>query len=344
MARSLPRLCTSAALAISLFASLPARADDARTAAQSIFDEAMKLMAERAYDRACPKLEDVVKILPGKVGARMELARCYEEWGKIASAWSRYRAAADAAAALEDPREAKARAKVDALAARLPKLTIAVAPANRATPGFSVQRDGRALAASEWDAELPLDPDKHVVIASAPGKKTWTGNIDIAAGAPPARLEIPVLEDESPPPAPPSRATPDSTPRDAIPALPPAPASGGTPAWAWAAGAVGVVALGVGVGFGVDGLSAKGSLDTLCKGSISPCAGHGASEVDPLNARKNRGLGMFIGFGAAGVAGIAAGVIGLVQSRSPAPRAARALVVVPWAGPGLSGVALESTF
>ena len=319
------RLSLAVTLVVACLAPRAAAADDARAAAQALFDDAMKQMEKHAYDRACPALEDVNKLQPGKVGALMELARCYEEWGKTASAWSRYRAAADAAAALSNPRQARARAKVDELAPRVSKLTLAVAPANRAARGFTVQRDGHDLGTAEWDTALPADPGTHTVVATAPGKKSWTADIVVAPRGAAATLQIPVLEDN------PAAARPDAGPT---------PPARGAPVWPWVVGGFGLASLGVAVGFGVDGLLAKSRLDQLCNGTLSPCAGQTASTIDPLNARKDRGLGLFIGFGAAGVAGLVTGIVALT-ARSGGKDA---LVVTPLLVPGYAGVEIEQRF
>jgi hypothetical protein len=319
--KMLPSACFCLVSTLALASLMPrsARADDAHATAQGLFDDAMKLMEQHAYDRACLKLDDVVKLQPRKVGALMELARCFEEWGKTASAWSYYRAAADAAAALSDPREAKARAKVDDLATRLPKLIIDVAPANRTSKGFTVQRDDHELSAAEWSTPLPADPGKHVVVASAPGKKRWSRDIIIEPRAAPVRIAVPALEDES---GPPDRGS-----------------SASAPVWPWIAGSLGLVSLGLATGFGIDGLKATSELNALCNGNISPCAGHTASDVGPYNSRKDVDLAMFIGLGAAGVGGVAAGIAGLAGR----PKAGE-VVAAPLLGPGLGGVVVGGRF
>src|SRR5262245_52153167 len=98
-----PRSFMAACLAMVSIGPRAALADDA----QVLFDEAMKQISGGAYDSACPKLEEVNRLAPGKIGARLELARCYEQWGKLGSAWRHYSIAADLAAAAKDKREAK---------------------------------------------------------------------------------------------------------------------------------------------------------------------------------------------------------------------------------------------
>jgi hypothetical protein len=326
------RLCLAATLALACLTPRDATADNTRTSAQALFDEAMKQMDEREYDRACPNLEEVEKLMPGKVGALLELARCYEEWGKTASAWRRYRTAAALAARLFDPREANASAKVDQLTPRLPRLLVAVAPANRAIQDLTVQLDGRNLSAAEQATALPVDPGRHLVIASASGKKSWTGSIAVWPGARTVSIRIPLLEDASDPHAPPAPTKP-------LPAQD-APAGESAPVWPWIAGSLGVLWLSIGMSFGVDGLSASDELERMCHGHLSPCAGHTASDISPLNGRKDRGLGMFVGFGPAGVAGVAAGLVGLLNR----PKTTTALIVTPAVGPGFAGLGIGSRF
>jgi hypothetical protein len=318
---------------LALLAPTVARADDARASAQALFDSAMKAMAEGAYDRACPALEEVVRLVPGKVGALMELGRCYEGSGRVASAWSTYRAAADAAPP-GDERAARARAKASDLAPRVPKLTITVAPEDEALSGFAVKRDGHDIGAAAYNRPLPVDPGRHAVSATAPSRIEWTLTVDVREGPSPVVVTVPVLA-----PIATSGRAGDST----QPAIPPAPS---TPVWAWVTGGVGLAALGVAAGFGVDGIMARNQLDTLCNGRLSPCAGHGAAEIDPLNARKDRGFGVFLGAGGAGFVALVSGVVGLGLAASR-PKPARApsrggdLFLAPL---GLSGASLAGRF
>jgi hypothetical protein len=325
-------------VALAALAPRQARADDARTAAEGLFDDAVKRMAGRDYDRACPELEEVVRLQPGKVGALLELARCWEESGRLASASRRYHEAA-AAAAPSDARGPKARASAAALASRAPALMLVVAAGNRATPGFAVQLDGRELAAADWDVRLPLDPGKHVLAATAPGKQRWTQDIDASRDPTPVRLEIPALADQREIPV-----TVADGPRALPPPSPARPVHRLPPAWAWVSGVAGLAALGAATGLGVDGLAAQSKLDGLCHGNLSACAGPGTGTIDPLNARKDRDLALFIGLGAAGLAAVTAGIVGLVRGRQARASEDDAIVVTAATAPDLWGVTLRGSF
>ena len=53
-----------------------------------LFERATDEMAEGLYDAACPHLEEARKLLPQHVNTRIQLALCYEETRRFASAYS----------------------------------------------------------------------------------------------------------------------------------------------------------------------------------------------------------------------------------------------------------------
>src|SRR5437762_4686516 len=100
--------------------------ETSRTAAETLFIEAKKLMEAKRFDEACPKFADSQRLDPG-VGTLLNLALCYERQGKVASAWSTYRDAASAArTAGQADRENMARQRASALEPRLSRLTVAI--------------------------------------------------------------------------------------------------------------------------------------------------------------------------------------------------------------------------
>src|SRR5580692_8190115 len=82
-----------AALAAAVFLVVaPVRADptaEDRAAADALYDEAGKLMAQKRWAEACPKLEASQKLDPG-IGTLLRLGYCYMYEGKTASAWSAF--------------------------------------------------------------------------------------------------------------------------------------------------------------------------------------------------------------------------------------------------------------
>src|SRR4051812_22939133 len=115
-----------------LTASTAARADEASIArAQGLFDEALALMKAGKYAEACPRLEESDKLDPG-MGTEYRLAECYESAGKIVSAWTVFRAVADAAQREgKGERAAVAIRRAADLAPRLPMLLVEVPEPSR---------------------------------------------------------------------------------------------------------------------------------------------------------------------------------------------------------------------
>ncbi len=327
----------------------PARADpddtERRTASEALFAQGKLLQDKGDYEHACPKFAEVTRLLPGKIGALLQLATCYEAAGKIASAKTSYEAAERAATAADDPRAATAHGKSASLAPRVPRLTLIVPPAVQTLKGFTLQRDALDLGAPQWGAPIPLDPGRHLVSASAPGKKPWSTPVDVAEGAS-VSVEIPPLDDEARAALAPLPGVSAPTPAPAI--HPPLiPASGGVRPWVWIVGGAGLAMLGVAAGFGIDGLFAKSALaehcgpdygSTLCKETTAT--------YDPTadNARKSRGLAVFVGVGGAGAIALGAAVVGFASAPASGTTPAGRVQVIPVVGGNGAGLTVQGGF
>jgi hypothetical protein len=150
-----------------------------RAIAEGLFDEGRKLLDEGKLEEACAKLEASNRMDPA-VGTLLNLGDCNEKRGRLATAWSNFRAAASLANTRLDPTRAEfARKRAEALQPRLSTLTITVAAPE---PGFQVKRDGVVVDEAAWGTPLPIDSGSHVIEAQAPGKKTWSGKITVADG------------------------------------------------------------------------------------------------------------------------------------------------------------------
>src|SRR5262245_30710139 len=114
---------------------------DTRAAAAALFEDGRRLMGEGKFAEACPKLEESQRMDPG-MGTLYNLATCWEQTNRTASAWVGYRdVAAAALAAGQSDREKVARGKAAALEPRLMRLKITVHP-DVAHGGAEVKRDG----------------------------------------------------------------------------------------------------------------------------------------------------------------------------------------------------------
>ena len=116
-------LVVAATLSFASFAS--AQSAD-QTLAQSLFDQGLKLANEGNFKEACPKFAESQKLDPGG-GTLINLAKCREAEGKLASAWAAYNEALSYS--IKDgrkEREEQARARITALAPNLATLRIMV--------------------------------------------------------------------------------------------------------------------------------------------------------------------------------------------------------------------------
>ncbi len=158
-----------------------ARAQGDKATAEALFAEGRKLMAAGNYAAACPKFAASQKLDPG-VGTMLNLADCYEKTGMTASAWATFREAASAArGAGSREREQVARERADALEKSLARVNITIDAKD--ARDMQVKRDGIALEPAALGTPVPVDPGKHVIEVSAPGKKKWTQTVDVRPAA-----------------------------------------------------------------------------------------------------------------------------------------------------------------
>lgn len=142
-------------------------------AAQALYDQATAEMDANNYASACPRLEEVTRLVPEGVGARLTLARCYEAIDKLASAWSQYALAQGLAVKVGQQQRAQdAAQKAAELKPKLATMRIEVAEATRKIPDLVVTRDGVPVGAPQWGMALPVDVGPHDVVAMAPGYVT----------------------------------------------------------------------------------------------------------------------------------------------------------------------------
>lgn len=191
--RTLPAL----SLGLALLAPGVARAGDS-AAAEVLFNEGKKLMAEGRYPEACAKLEESQRLDAG-IGTLFNLADCHEHIGKIASAWGEFTEVASLSkAAGQAAREEAARQRAVVLEPRLSKLVIRV---TSPVPGLQVKRDDTVVGAAQYGTPIPVDPGDHKITASAPKRREWSTSVRAVAGTAPVVLDIPELQNapEAPP-------------------------------------------------------------------------------------------------------------------------------------------------
>ena len=324
-----PRPGSSRAVALSVIVALiapalPALADDSTaTLADSLFVDAKKLMAEGKFAEACPKLVESQRLDPGG-GTLLLLAQCHEGEGKFARAWSSYRDAL--AVAIKDKRADRIDRCKERLAVIEPKLSrvTVTLEASSDAPSLVVMLDGVELPRAAFGSPIPLDPGKHVVRATAPGRTPRDYPIEI--GATPSNPAIaiePLVE-----------APVAKKPEVIAPATTVDPGRSRR-AVGWAFVGAAVVGLGVGTFFGIRAIDKRKESDEHCPADRCDQLG-----VDLNDSAKSSANVANVAIGLGVVSAIVGGVLIL-----GAPKAeTRAVRITPTVGPSIAAISLGLTF
>ncbi|MES1175202.1 MAG: carboxypeptidase-like regulatory domain-containing protein [Myxococcales bacterium] len=257
------RAVCSLPLCIAIVA-LPALAHAQQAAADALFDSARAAMAKGDFATACEQFRASDKLDPA-VGTELNLADCEEQRGRLATAWELYRTVEEKLSA-KDERIALAHARAESLAARVPKLTLQLAPG---APKDSTVRDGQVeLGSAAFGIALPLEPGAHELIVSAPGYEARSFPITLSVGQAQTLVVSPGRAvHAAPPAAPPAIAwKPDAEPKS----------GSETRSLGFALGGVGVAGLGVGAVAGILVLGKQHTVDAECRPDKS-CSAAGVS-------------------------------------------------------------------
>jgi hypothetical protein len=275
----------------SLLVASPARAADAE--AQALFDDGKRLLARGDVATACERFERSQRIEPAG-GTLLYLARCNEDLGKTATAWTLFNEALSAARSQgRKDREQVAAEHLALLGPRLMRLRIVVKSA-ASIPQLTVTRDGKPLDAAGWGVAVPVDPGAHEIEASAPGYRAHKATIVARKEGSVVDVSIPRLDESAGAAAardgarPPPRSDASLSTQETL---------------AVVAGGVGVVGVGLGAYFGLRASSQHTETDRLCGGPAPqdcPQAG-----IDSANQAQGLGTASTVSFvvGALGLVG-----------------------------------------
>ncbi len=322
--------CSCLTLAMVCFAPL-ALADSA--AAEARFREGLKLMEDKNYDAACPKLAESNR-LDAASGTLLALALCYERAGKTASAWGSYTdAVAQAKLEKRADREKAAEQKVKELEPKLSKLTVVVSAELKQIGGLTLTRDGEALGAGSWNSPTPVDPGKHRIEASAPGYKSFTATVELGADGDQKSLEVSPLEKAE------SGAPAQTTP--SAPVAEKDTSKSSLKTYGLIAGGVGVVAVGVGTVFALNAKKTNHDSNSDCTGNV--CGDTGYSLRQDARSAGNIATIAFVAGGVLVATGVTLYVVGGSQKSQETARA-RKVELVPAVAPGACGGFLMGSF
>lgn len=312
------RACCTFLLAASVLMAAPAAAQGSAEAAE-LFKQGRAALEAKDYVTACTKLAESNR-LERAVGTLISLAQCYEGQNKLATARQHWQEAADLADATSDrlQRGPIARDKVAELDKKVGRLTVKRAAG--APPSTAVKRDDVSLTSASFGSAFPVDPGKHVLIASAEGFEPKTYEIEIKAGE---SREIEIAPGAALPTPPPTTAgTPAERPPEA------GDPNGGRKIAAYTLGGVGILGLGLGTIFGLSASSKWSDAKSRCP--ANGCSTQERKEADDMtSSARSAGTLSTVAF-IVGTAALASGVVLLLTA--PSPTNAATLRVVPTAG------------
>jgi hypothetical protein len=297
-----------ALLAFALLAAAPAAASagDAAAAA-TLFREGRAAAKRGDYESACSKLEESYR-LDAAVGTLLNVADCEEHLGKIASAWQRYQQAGEQLPP-SDPRGTIAKQRARTLEQRLPHLTVIL---DKAAPsGTKVRRGEVELGAGSLGTALPVDPGRHTVKVTAPGREDRSFVITV-------REQATVAIEVAPGKALPRTGMPDATAPGASPATRGGMSMSPLRITGLVVGGVGVASLAAGLATGIILQGKVTAIKAYCPGpqcsTLGKAVSDSAKPLLPFNAAA------LIGGGAFAAAGLALVIVGKSETvSSPVP-------------------------
>jgi hypothetical protein len=305
----------------------------------ALFSRGKRLLEKKQYAEACVTFERVDNLDPG-IGAKVNVARCYEEWGRIATAYRWYAAAERMARGKRDPRARKIRELLDKLDPDVPRLTIAV-PGDVDLDEAAITLDGERLSRAAVGREAQVDPGPHVITYRAGGERR-SKTIAVERGASrEVTLDFSAAERPSAPLA--DRDSPRSR----------APAHPGRTRRIIAISMMGAGGVGVGLStyLALDARSAyRGALDLHCNGLKDQCSDEGLRLTGDARDRANLATAVgLVGLAVAG-GGLALYLTAPRGASEPAERRAQdaddaeALYVAPVIGDRIAGIVIGGRY
>jgi tetratricopeptide (TPR) repeat protein len=315
------------AFALLLAAAAPAHANKA----DDLFDQGQKAMKQKEYAEACEAFEESDKLDPG-IGVKLNAARCYEEWGKLARAYQWYVDALKLAEKAGDKRGDKVKEILAGLDQEVPKLLITVPP-NSDLEGGAIMLDGRPLDSKLLGSEFRVDPGPHELEWHVGGEKK-TKTLAFERGA---SREVTIELDPAPVPV-----SGDGTTQTPIEPVkdPEVEKVGQTRKLiSFVLVGAGAVALGVSGALTLDARGTyKDALAEHCGGSTNMCTPEGLDITHSARSRANAATGVAI----FGLAAVGAGIA--LYLTAPKPEADPTLSVGPILAPDTTGFAVSGSF
>lgn len=297
-------LCAS----VAVVARASAEPTDRTAAAEDLFQRANALMGRKQYAQACPLLAESYRLDPAG-GTLQNLAVCYEESGKWASAYARFqelRVVSMKAASPRLDRIQLAEVHILTLTSRLSRVLVVLASR---PDGVEVKLDEVSYREASWSAGILVDPGSHALLVTAPDKTAFRTSFDVV-GEGTREISVPQLM----PTAKQRASTGSPTPPDAV--------GWWTPLRTTGVALAGVGATSVLTGLAL-GLVAKSNYDdarSQCRGSAPDSCP--AAAVTSGESARSLATGGTVAIVAGGVVAALGGA--LIALSSPTPSGAKA--------------------
>jgi hypothetical protein len=308
-------------------------------AAEALFQTAKALADQGQWAEACPKFDASFK-LDEQLGTLLNLANCWEQVGKVASAWVRWNEAVEWARRDGDDRLGWIQDRQSKVVARLPKLLLQV---EHPVATLVVLQDGRPVPSASFGVALPVDPGS-VTLRIVRGQDVLEERqVQAEEGkVTEVKLDLQAIDRAhpaaTPPPVPPTGPTPPPKPDEPSEPYDPTQRNVGI-----AVGAVGIAAVLAAAGLEIAALVKKGEANEpdACQNGFCSPQGLRAADQGATFAE----VGQWVGIG--GLAALAIGVTVFLTAPSEEPARARMhpppLWLAPWVGHRAGGLGLGGT-
>jgi hypothetical protein len=166
MSRAIAMWLAGSVLAVTWWTGRPIAAQEPDDRARELFLEGREEVQRGDVEAGCRKLFESHELAPEAVGPMLNVADCDERAGRLATAWRRFRRAAELAPP-DDHRRQFAAKRAEALEPRVPRVRLEL-PAD-APEGTRVTQDGVDLDEGALGATRMLDPGVYRFVVHAPG-------------------------------------------------------------------------------------------------------------------------------------------------------------------------------
>jgi len=309
----------------------PALADN-KSEADALFKKAKKLHADKKYSDACPMFEKSDALDPG-IGAKLNVAKCYEDWGMLARAYRWYTDAEKMARDAKDKRADKIKELITEIDSDVPRLTLKL-PEEADAAKTNVRLDGKSV---EVGKEHRVDPGPHEITWLAEGQKK-SKTIPMERGG-----EHELTLDMRPPSTNEGNGGGGTVEKPPVVEAPPAP--GRTRRIIGiSVGAAGLVGIGVASYLTLDARSKyNDAIDTHCMGSKDMCSDEGLSITSDARSQANLATVITV----VSIAAIGGGIALYLTAPKGEAKEAKdksALYITPILGGGVGGLVVGGGF